>query len=176
VEPNQPFAPPKNLGEPVQPLGSLAQSARGQQLKQARGILIFIGVLTIALNAFLLYNLPNEIAGAVRQNNLDATQVEELSRRIRSLGYLYYGGPLLLGVVFVALGLAVKRFPVLFTTLGLCLYIGSALVFAALDPMTLAPGFIVKILIVLALLKAIKAARAYEAEQKQAVEAGLAFE
>jgi hypothetical protein len=35
-------------------LGSLAQSARGKQLNQARGILIVIGILTIVVNGIFL--------------------------------------------------------------------------------------------------------------------------
>jgi hypothetical protein len=46
--------------ESPKPLGSLAQAARGNELKQAQRILIVIGLLTVAANGFFLFNLPNE--------------------------------------------------------------------------------------------------------------------
>ena len=61
-----PYQAPQVQSPQRKPLGNLAQSARGNELNQARGILIVIGVLTIAVNGWLLYNLPNEIEEAVR--------------------------------------------------------------------------------------------------------------
>jgi hypothetical protein len=58
VEANDPYQPP--VAQSLEPLGSLAQAARGNELKQAQRILVVIGVLTMAGNGFLLFNLPNE--------------------------------------------------------------------------------------------------------------------
>src|SRR5262249_13877366 len=61
--------PPENpqglgrLGQPSsqQGLGSLAQSARGQHLKQARNILIVIGILTAGANAVMMALVPQQV-------------------------------------------------------------------------------------------------------------------
>jgi hypothetical protein len=72
---NEPEAPP--AVESPKPLGSLAQAARGNELRQARWILIVIGLLTLAVNGAFLYNLPNEIQQAIQQNQIPAADVEE---------------------------------------------------------------------------------------------------
>ncbi len=58
----------------------------------------------------------------------------------------------------------VKTYPVPATVLGLVLYVGCAAVFGYLDPTTLAMGWLVKIIIVVALAKAIQSAVAYQRE------------
>lgn len=155
---------------PAEPksLGSLAQSARGNQLKVARGVLIGIGVLNMAANAFALYNLPNEIQHGIRQYQLPPEAVPEFEQAARMGGYLIYGGAALLGLIFVVFGIILKKFPVAITITSLLLYIGATAGFAALAPATLTKGLIVKIFIVIALFRSIKAARAYEAERKKA--------
>jgi len=52
VDANNPYQPP--VAQNAEPLGSLAQAARGNELKQAQRILIVIGVLTMGVNGFLL--------------------------------------------------------------------------------------------------------------------------
>ena len=68
-------------------VGSLAQSAREKQLNKAKAILIFIGVLTIAVNGVQLTlaetqvkeAFAQEVAAAQRQGMIvDAEQVAEL--------------------------------------------------------------------------------------------------
>ena len=68
MEANNPYQPP--VSPTLEPLGNLAQAARGNELKQAQRILIFIGVLTMAVNGFFLYNLPNEIQLEIQQTNV----------------------------------------------------------------------------------------------------------
>ena len=70
--------------------------------------------------------------------------------------------PLALGALFIVLGLMVKSYPVPITILSLVLYVAATLAFAALDPQTIVQGFIFKIIIVVALVKAIQAALAYQ--------------
>jgi len=66
--------------ESPKPLGSLAQAARGNELKQAQRILIAIGLLTLAVNGFSLYNLSNDIQQAIQQ------RTRSLRRRSRNSG------------------------------------------------------------------------------------------
>jgi hypothetical protein len=176
LEPIDPYAPPPTQIEELKPLGSLAQSARDKHIKQAQVILIIIGLLTMAVNGFLLYNLPNEIAQAVQQNGVDPGQVEEFQRSVTMFGYLIYGGAALLGVVFLVLGLIVKQYPVPITIASLVLYIVSALLFALLNPMSLVQGIVVKVILIVALVRAMKAARAYESDTKKAAAAGVLLE
>ena len=166
MQPLDPYAPPQ--AESLKPLGSLAQAARDKQIRQARSTFIVIGVLTLGLNGFLLYNLPNEIAQAARSNNVGPAQEAQFRQAVSFVGYAIYGGATLLGLVFVALGLLIKLRPVPITIIGLVLYIGSAVGFGLLNPLSLAQGVIVKVIIVVALVRAIKAARAYEQESKLA--------
>src|SRR5579883_1934027 len=101
--------------EGPKPLGSLAQAARGNELKQAQRILIVIGLLTVAANGFFIFNLPNEAQQAIQQFNIPPGQQEEFRQRVAMMGYLLYGGPALLGVLFVVFGVIIHRFPVFAT-------------------------------------------------------------
>jgi hypothetical protein len=161
VEADDPYTPP--VAETPKPLGSLAQAARGNELKRAQRILIAVGVLTLAVNGFRLFNLPNEIQQTIQQNQVAPADVEEMRRAMTIEGYLVYGLPVLLGVLFVVFGLIIKQFPVPIVITSLVLYILAIAAFGLLDPTTLIQGLIVKIVVILALLRAIKAARAYQA-------------
>jgi hypothetical protein len=142
-------------------LGSLAQSARQSSLKQARVILILVGVLTLAVNLVLFLNIENEVQDLRRQHPgivipQDAIQTARL----------IYGGTAALGGVFIVLGIAVYAAPVVCTVIGLVLYLGGFAVFAVLDPENIHRGIIIKILIIVGLIKAVQAAAAYEREAK----------
>ena len=146
-------------------LGSLAQSARAKSLKSARGLLIAIGVLTAAANAFFFAmarnRVQNEVVKLQGQGKIVDPQAVETAIRTTQL---FAAASIALGVLFVVFGLIVQKFPVPITVTGLVLYIGAAVVFGLLDPTQLARGIIVKIIIVAALAKAIQAALAYERE------------
>jgi hypothetical protein len=168
VEPIDPYAPP--TASNVKPLGSLAQSARGKEISQAKGILIVIGILTMAANGFLLFNLDNEIQQAIQKGQVDPAQLEAFKLGATMMGYLIYGGTALLGLLFFIFGLMVRKYPVPITITSLVLYILSTLLFALLNPMSIASVFFfVKIIIVVALFRAIKAAYAFEGEKKAAL-------
>ncbi len=153
------YSPPQ--AEVSKPLGSLAQSARGKEIKQAQWILIAIGLLTGAFNGFMLYNTPNEVADVMKQQNFGAN-AEEVRQFVTTFCYSLYGGLIGLGVLFVIFGLVVKSYPVPITVAGLILYIGVNAGLAFLNPATIAGGLIVKIFIIVGLFRAFKAARAYE--------------
>lgn len=159
MEANNPYEPPTAGSLP--PLGSLAQAARGNELKSAQRILIVIGVLTLAVNGFLLYNLPNEIQLAINQNQIAPENVETFRQQATNSGYVIYGLPILLGCLFVIFGSIIKQYPVPITITSLVLYVLATAVFGLLAPETLVQGFIMKIIIIFALIRAIKAARAY---------------
>jgi hypothetical protein len=167
VEENAPDKPP--VAETLKPLGSLAQAARGNELNSAQRILLVIGILTLAINGFLLFNLPNEIQHAIEQNQIAPEDVEQARQSGMIAGYLMYGLTTLLGVVFVIFGLVVKQFPLPITITSLVLYVSAIAGLGFLDPETLVQGIIMKVIIVFALIRAIKAARAYQDHTSNAI-------
>jgi hypothetical protein len=70
----------------------------------------------------------------------------------------------ILGVIFVVCGIIIKAFPVPVTIISLVLYVLAAVGFGILHPPSLAAGLIIKVIIVIALAKAIQSAVAYEKE------------
>lgn len=144
-------------------LGSLAQSARMTNLNAAMGILIFIGVLLIAFHTYELVTARDQLNAELRKQGLvvlDQQQFEQVLMIVRVI----VGGAVALGVIFVILGLLVKKFPVPVTIAGLVLFLLYQLVIIVLDPANLARGIIIKIFIIAGLIKAIGAALAYQSE------------
>jgi hypothetical protein len=175
---------PREQEQPVQPsppnepgLGSLAQSARGKQLNQARWLLIVIGLLTLGINGFILVKELGEVRDAVAAGRIPRGAVNT----VYTLVYVIDGGAAALGLLFVIFGLIIKMFPVPITIISLILYILAAVGFAMLNFAflerdkffeTLWQGIIVKVIIIVAFIKAIQAAIAYERD-KQIAQARL---
>jgi hypothetical protein len=173
--------------EPALPrLGSLAQSARSKQLNTARGILIAIGILTVLVNGIQLAMardlVKKEMDKAIQAQmgpgqRVDPAERERIENTQIFFVQLVCGGLIFLGVLFVIFGLIIKLFPVPVTVTSLVLYVGITVVFAVLDPASLGAGLIIKILIVVALVKAIQSAIAYQkAQRSEALQVSLAEE
>jgi len=169
-----PRSMPSLGGAPSIPkLGGLAQSARTKEIKSARAILLFIGVMTLLLNGYLFSQAPAEVqveldkqiralpAGQVA----DPERVAELKAEWVGATRLIYGGGVAFGLAFVILGVLVPKHPVPCTVGGLVLYIGGYAIFGYLNPPSLAQGLIIKLLIVSGLFKAMQAALAHQKEQ-----------
>jgi hypothetical protein len=133
--------------------------------------MIIVGVLTIGLNGFMFLNTHNEVEEVVKKQISDVrargliedqASVEQFRHRVTLFCQLIYGGTVVLGVVFVVLGMMVYAYPVPATVLGLVLYIGAAAVFGFLSPATLLQGLLFKIIVVVALVKSVQAAIAYQ--------------
>ena len=154
-------------------LGSLADSARAKAVKTARTTLIAVGVLTIVANGFLAVAAESLVDSAFKKEinqlqqqglQVDPAAVEGLkqeavtSTRLTAIGFAG------MGVVFIILGALVQRSPVVCTALGLVLYLAGAGITAMFDPSTLAKGFIIKIIIIVALVKALQAGLAAQRE------------
>jgi len=154
---------------------------RGKQLKTSRWILFGLGILiTIASLIFLLMvetiiraendkqlqqmgKRRADLPPAVRQQFND-----ELASEIREL-QLRAGALMAVGVIFIGFGIFVYRLPVPITISALIVYLALLAIGTAYDPASLAKGWLVKILIVVGLAKAIQAAIAYENERRKAV-------
>jgi hypothetical protein len=165
-------------------LGSLAQSARGTSLNRARGILIAIGVLQLLAGIFMFFNVKNEARQAIEAERqklqpgmvIDPEAAKEAEETIIRVGQVVYGGTIVLGFVFIVLGVVVYKAPVACTVTGLILYVAANAIFAVFDPVSLLRGIIVKVIIVVGMVKSIQAAMAYEHEAREEREAGKALE
>ena len=157
-------------------LSSLSQSARMKQLKSARMILIFVGVVTVALNGFF-YTLAeemvdNEIRNLQMQGIVIEGDVNQIRDQAVKITRLIHGGTVALGVVFILLGVAVRSFPVPAPVLGLVLYLGSIAVFAAINPASLLQGIILKIFFIVCLFKAVHSAIGYQRYEQEQLRTG----
>jgi hypothetical protein len=156
-------------------LGNLAQSARGKQLNTAWWILVILGGLMTAVDLVVFMTI-----GAI----VDA-QFEKEIKELRSKGYqidmvivaqekkkaMAVATPLALGALAISVGvlvsgLAVKTFPIGATATGLILYIGYHALAAFLDPSNLVKGWLLKIVVVVCLVKALQAAIAHQNEER----------
>jgi hypothetical protein len=153
-------------------LGSLAQSARSTSLKQARGILIALGVLNLVVCGILFAiteNLVRQQAEEARQKGGPGMVINEAEvQRVVQLQRMLLGGQAFLGIVFIGLGVAVYRAPVACTVTGLVLYLGLQAVAVALEPESIGRGIFLKVLIIVFLAKSVQAALAYEREDRAA--------
>jgi hypothetical protein len=166
-------------------LGSLAQKARGKQLKQARIIFFVVGVLTIVMNIVDISMIRSNFRKAVDKEiqkkggpgvvQVDRAQLQKAEDDTFLLGCAIDGVFMLLGVVFLIFGALVYRFPVPVTVTGLVLYLlslGAGLVIVAVggEPEEIgrfvSSGLLIRILIIVALAKAIQSAIAYEQERR----------
>ena len=167
-------------GMPQLTLTSLSQSARMKQLKSARMILIFVGVVTVALNGFLFVQAETMVENEIRNLQIQGIVIEGDINQIRDqtvkMTRLIHGGTVGLGVVFILLGVAVRSFPVPATVLGLVLYLGGIAVFAAINPASLLQGFILpcdmKIIFIYCLFKAVHSAIGYQRYEQEQMRTG----
>jgi hypothetical protein len=158
-------------------LGSLSQEARSSQLGTARGILLFIGVLTVAANAFFYTQIEKQVdeelnkqVQALRGQGMiaDPVELKKIRESAIQIAKLIQGGAVLLGVVFIIMGVMVKQYPVPITITALVLYIGATAIFGFIEPSSLIRGIIIKVIIVVALAKSVQTALAYQREQDAA--------
>lgn len=159
---------------PSDGLGKLAQSARSHQLGSARVTMYVIGFLTIAVNLtfaiFARSMVDSQFATEVKKlqaqgMQLDMQKIEELKAESVLATQISGGGFVALGVVFIILGMLVYRYPVPCTVLAMVLYLAGQAMTALADPQMLVNGFVIKIIIIVALAKAIQTATAYRRDQ-----------
>jgi hypothetical protein len=170
---------------PASGLGNLAQSARTKQLKTARGILFFVGILTVIANAALVWFAQAVVDSQIeaelktlraQQMVIDQAAVDEFREQAVRTTRLVNGIAVFIGFLFIVGAVKVYSYPVPVTVTSLILYIGCWAVFGVLDPTTLARGWIIKLLVAAGLFKAVQAALAYESERKAAAQEELPAE
>lgn len=125
------------------------------ELHAARWTLIVIGILTILVNLLLFFNVSNEIAKVAQDA---AAQGDAINITLfENIGRIFYGCTMMVGVVFILLGVGVYQFPVAAPAIGLGLYVLGIAMYLVLNPMgMLSPfGIAVKFVIIGTLIKAI---------------------
>jgi hypothetical protein len=163
------------------PYSSLAQGARTQELKKAKGILWLVGILTIAVNGFFFFNAKSEMESAANaelvKSGTSLAAIQALPDALRAefdKAYesafgkvrLIYGAGIALGAIFIVCALFVDKKPVAATVTGLVLYLGSIAAVLAIDPASLARGAIMKVFIIIGLVSSVKTALAVEKERR----------
>jgi len=159
-------------GFPNPQLGNLAQKARTKKFKEAKGILVAVGVLTILANVLFIFLAPGQIDSEIKKEIgklgpgmvVDQQVLAQVKAEALRTVYLYNGVGIGLGVIFIVLGMSVQTAPVPITATGLVLYLGATAVYGFLDHETLMKGIIIKAIIVVMLVKALQAAIAYQSE------------
>lgn len=152
-------------------LGSLAQAARAKQIKQARNLMFVVGAFMLVIYGAQFMNVRNEAAQVV-QKEIQAVRakgmaeapaaVEKERHRITLFCQIFYGSAVVLGVVFLLLGVFAQAYPVPATVLALVLYIGRSAIFGYINHEYLLRGGIFQIIVIVALLKSVQAAIAYQ--------------
>ena len=164
---------------PRERLGSLAQSARSKHLKEARGILLAIGILTLLVNAALFAAAESLVQGAIdaelRKRGggvVDPVKREQAIQTTRVLA----GALSALGVLYIVFALIVHRYPVPVTVTALVIYVGVTIISAILNPEAFfqsTPALAIKVVIIVALVKAVQTAVVYQRERDAEAEAEL---
>jgi hypothetical protein len=168
-------------------LGSLADAERRRSLGRAKVILWIVGALTIAVHAFQLSTLQREYdraidselrgregASLVDVRALDAAERAEFDEAYDKglrLARVLLVASIALGVAFIICALVVDRRPVAATVTGLVLYLGSLAAGLAIDPSSVVKGLLIKILIIMGLVSAVRAALAVERAERAAADA-----
>lgn len=127
----------------------LAQQARERYLRQSRLLLLATGALTLGGSVVLF--------------------LSERGRTDTAASGLY-GSGVVFGLLFLVLGVLVRSYPVLTTLAGLLLAIADTVLFLALKPGGLVLLICIKVLFLVALAQAVRAAVASERERAREVE------
>jgi hypothetical protein len=141
-------------------LGSLAQSARLRQLRQASNILLFLA-------GWLFFEILVQWAvvnGEIRQGGIiDPEKI----RLLRKVLYIVSFGCAGIAILYLIFAFKVQDHPVPITITALVLYAGFHLTLAAFSPLSLLNLWEVKAVVVVGLSKSILAAIAYESHRSK---------
>ncbi len=107
---------------------------------------------------------------------MEKKQVEDLGATVdqdyaQTLLLVFHGGAILVAVIFIALAFFVEQYPIPVTAVALTLFVVEQIVFAVIDPLNLARGWLIKIIVIAALVKALQAGIAAQKEERAAADA-----
>jgi magnesium-transporting ATPase (P-type) len=149
-------------------LGSLAQSARNKHLKQARNTLLWVGILMGVVQGAFFFVEMGQVKDEIRKAGVAPAQAQQAETTAQIFLKLFHGSAIAVSVIFVAMSFFVQRHPVPILVTALALFIGLQVVFALADPMNIVRGAIVKIIVIVALAKALQAGIAAQREEREA--------
>jgi predicted Zn finger-like uncharacterized protein len=156
-------------------LGSLAQVARGKQLRGARILMIVLGTLVLLAGMYALFAAKTLVRNAIQAelakrgpgfipNPISLQQAEERGVRIVRLLAVV---EMAVGAVFIALAAIIYLYPVAATVLGLVLYISMRVIVFVMRPEAMLNPFalLIMALIIIGLAKAVQSAIVYQRER-----------
>ena len=126
-----------------------------RELEPGRWTLIVIGLLSILINIIYFININAEVTTIAQNAAAKGTAVD--MALLTLVGRAFYGLAILMGFVFVALGVSVYRLPLAAPAIGLSIYGLGLILYLLLNPIAFVSplGILVKIAIIGALVKAI---------------------
>jgi hypothetical protein len=160
-------------------LGSLAQKARGGNLNAARVILIILAVFLLGQAAYYMVDWsagklqgPRGLVEKLVQKEIGPGAVLPPAQMDQLVMFftLLLAFDIAVGGLFLLFGLLITVIPVIATISSLVLYLVQQAILLYLNPAMVGSGFLFKILIIIALVKAIQAAFAYEKERRDQAE------
>src|SRR5262245_22652632 len=95
-------------------LGSLAQTARGKHIQQARTVLLVVGILMVVAQGILYFVEKAQLQDEIRKLHgmADPVRVAEVERLLM----LFHGGAIAAGLAMIVLSFFVKQHPVPITS------------------------------------------------------------
>jgi hypothetical protein len=139
-------------------LGSLAQTARNKHLKQARYTLLVVGILMVAIQAVMYFV---ELEQVKKFPGIDQDTAQQFL-------LIFHGGAIAVGLIFVFLSFFVEQYPVPITVVALAIFLVEQAVFIAIDWENAYRGLVIKIIVIVALVKALQAGIAAQKEGREA--------
>lgn len=174
----------------TQTFTNLVTDERTKSLKTAQRWLWVLGALTLVAQLYLFSHAAAEvrsncdaelakagtsIAAILARPPEERAEFEAALQQDINTARLIYGAGIGLGVTFLACGFMMLRKPLAAAITALSLYLASIAGMAALNPATLIQGILVKALVIIALISAVKAALAASRDERDAAEdAGIA--
>jgi hypothetical protein len=153
-------------------------------LNIAQRILFTVGILTILINlaqfgaieAAVEQSMNAQAQKVIAQGKrIDPVKFAQIKKSAVQIGQLTAGGFVGIGVLYVVFGLILHRFPVPVTIVALSVYVGLTVIMLMIDPAHTAGRVIFRVIIIVALVKAVQAAIAYQRQRNSAggMEAGF---
>jgi hypothetical protein len=148
-------------------LQSLAQAARTNHLKQIRGTLLTIGILTVILNLIDLISFAGH-GRAGFGNQAGAPNALGVADYV--IVFTFDGGAILVGLLFILFGVLVRHFPVPITIASLVVYVLMSIVCVPILIFALGVtsifAIVFRIVFIIALARAVHTAIIYQREQR----------
>jgi ribosomal protein S27E len=149
---------------------SLVTTAYDHQLSRARNTLLWVGIAMIVFQGIFYFVEMGQVKDQIQKEVqkvggvVDPAKVKVVEDAARIFLTLFHGCAIAVGIAFVALSFFVQDHPVPITVAALSLFAVEQVIFVLVDPLNIARGWIIKIIVVVALVKALQAGIAAQKE------------